>query len=57
VRFFRRVAGNEKGLAKVGYLENVKLGTVAGFCFVVDVYYCCLALFVKPEPKLIANKC
>jgi hypothetical protein len=28
---------NEKGLAKVGYLENVKLGTAAGFCFVVDV--------------------
>jgi len=32
------MADNEKGLAKVGYLENVKLGTAAGFCFVVDVY-------------------
>jgi hypothetical protein len=54
---FIKIAYNEKGLAKVGYLENVKLGTGAGFCFVVDVYYFCLALFVEPEQKLIANKC
>jgi hypothetical protein len=33
------LAYNEKGLAKVGYLENVKLGTAVGFCIVVDVYY------------------
>ena len=26
--------------------------TGAGFCFAVDVQYKCLALFVKPEPKL-----
>jgi hypothetical protein len=34
-----KLTANEKGLAKVGYLENVKLGTGAGLCFVVDVYY------------------
>ena len=43
---------NEKGFAKVGDFEFRLPTTAADFCFVVDVYYFCLALFVEPELKL-----
>lgn len=51
-RLFEIIAPNEKGFAKVGDFEFRLPTTAADFCFVVDVYYFCLALFVEPELKL-----